>query len=528
MDPVTLGQGVQNAIDPTGSGSVTVANANVTAAAFAMGDPTFATPTSNPTIQNIIPNAQGALVVFQSSQNNGNVEDANQYLVEWSLSPTLGGGSDPTQFASVAGSKTFTASGDKGLWVLTDPSLTGSQPFYFQARSINTLDTNNPYPSGWCNYTSSGCSGTTGFTGVTIAAPTCSVNCTAVTSSVTIPAGITIKPGAPLYLGLLQFSNGTNGDPSGFYLTEIASPTSGANSFTVTVPNGSNYAILGILDENDNGGGAGSISNIKNKIQANLTISGGTQSVAGVSLPTSNSTATVATQYFSSSCLICSSTTTGYQLSFTVNQSDKQPVAVTLNSGPNVINNNGIVAVDMGICTNCGNPQFEYTVPLAGTPNVGDTYGFTVNYSDGTQDTGTTVTGAVTGWNSGSTVVGASDAPSALAPTNNGSNATPTFSWTDSSAATGSNFYYSFYLSNGGMCSGSCTIWQIPGNNSKSNGFASSINSIPWITSGNDVTGASGNLPSVTSLSPLNVYNWFVQVQDSIGNSAQTQVQYKP
>jgi hypothetical protein len=488
MDP--LGQGTQNAIDPSGAASVNVIAANVANAAVTMNDPAFATPTSNPTIQGIIPNPQGALIEFQSSDNSSNVEDANQYEVQWSLSPTLGGGSGGDQFFSIAGSHTFTASGNQGLWVLTNASLSSGQTYYFQARSFNTLDTANPHPSGWCNYTSSGCSGTTGFTPVTIATPACSGTCTAVTSSVTIPAAITIKPGAPLYLGLLQFSNGSgNGDPIGFYVTEIASPSNGANGFTVTVPSGPYYTVIGILDQNNSGGiGAGAITNVRNNVQANLTISGGTQSPAGITLPTSNSTATVSTQFSSNSCLICGSPSTGYQVTFTVNESDKLPVAVTLNSGPNVLNNNGTVALDIGICTNCGNPQFGYSVSLSGTPNVGDTYGFTVTYSDGSQDTGTTVAGAVTGWNSGSTVVGASDAATALAPNdNNSTSTTPTFTWTDSSNAMGANFYYSFDLFNN-TCSSSCEIWQVPGNNSKSNGFSNSITSIPWITSGNDVT----------------------------------------
>src|ERR1035438_10291346 len=155
-------------------------------------------------------------------------------------------------------------------------------------------------------------------------------------------------------------------------------------AFTITVPSGPYYAVAGILDQNDNGGfGAGSITNLRNKVPANLTISGSTQTVAGITLPTSNSTATVATQFSSNTCLTCGSPSTSYQLTFTVSGSDKQPVAVTLNSGPNVLNNNGTVALDMGICIDCGNPQFGYSVSLAGAPNVGDTYGFTVTYSDG-------------------------------------------------------------------------------------------------------------------------------------------------
>jgi hypothetical protein len=348
---------------------------------------------------------------------------------------------------------------------------------------------------------------------------------------VTIPAGITIKAGAPLYLGMLELS-GNGGDPIGFYLTEIASPSNGANGFTVTVPSGPYYTVAGILDQNNNGGfGAGTISNLQNKVQANLTISGSTQSVAGITLPTSNSTATVATQFYSNICMSCGSggtTTTAYQLTFTVSGSDKLPVAVTLNSGPNVMSNNGTVAVDMGVCTDCGNPEFEYSASVPGTPNVGDTYGFTVTYSDGSQDTGTTVAGAVTGWNGGITVAGASDAPTALAPNNlSSTSTTPAFTWTDSSSATGANFYYSFNLGYS-TCLGSCQIWQIPGNNSKSNGFSNSITSIPWITSGNDVTGASGNLPTVSALTVGTTYNWYVQVQDSLGNQASTQVQYQP
>jgi hypothetical protein len=160
---------------------------------------------------------------------------------------------------------------------------------------------------------------------------------------------------------------------------------------------------------------------------------------------------------------------------------------------------------------------------------VGDSYSFTVTYSDGSHDTGTTVSGTVTGWNGGGTVVGASDAPTALAPANNnGTNTTPTFTWTDSTNALGASFDYSFSLY--GPCAGDnyCEIWQIPGNNSKSNGFPYSITSIPWITSGNDVTGASNNLPSVPALTLSDTYIWQVQVQDSNGNQAQTQVQYQP
>ncbi len=69
--------------------------------------------------------------------------------------------------------------------------------------------------------------------------------------------------GAPLYLGLLQFSTASGGNPTGIYVTEIASPANGANDFTLTVPSGPYYAVMGILDQNNTGGfGAGAITNV--------------------------------------------------------------------------------------------------------------------------------------------------------------------------------------------------------------------------------------------------------------------------
>ncbi len=167
MDP--LGQGVANAIDPAGNVAVTV-DANVSNADVTMADPTFTTPTKNPTISTIIPNSQGVVIESSGSKNSNNVEDANQYLVQWSTSATLGGGTGGGQFLNIAGSHVFTANGEKGVWVLNNAvlagsgySLTSGATYYFQARSFNTLDTGDPHPTGWCNYTSSGCSGTSGF-----------------------------------------------------------------------------------------------------------------------------------------------------------------------------------------------------------------------------------------------------------------------------------------------------------------------------------------------------------------------------
>ena len=363
MDP--LGNATQNAIDPAGStssGSVSVTNAVVTSGAdVAMTDPTFATPYENPTIQGIVPNSQGVLIEFSPSQKNGNgIEDANQYVVQWSTSANLGGGTGGGQFACTAtggtcASHTFKANGDNGVWVLDNATLAGSgyslapgTTYYFQARSFNTLDTANPHPSGWCNYTKNGCSDTTpaDFTGVTVGTPACTGTCTTVSGTVTIPSGLTcptdksvhICSGAPLYLGLLQFSNSNSDGPSAIYALETASPVVGANSFSIKVPSGSNYAIFGILDQLNQGGfGAGAVTNVRQNVTGNLTISGSSQNVGNITLPATNSIATVSTQYSTYTCQGCGSTSSSYQLNFEVDESNRLPVAVTLTSGPNVL-----------------------------------------------------------------------------------------------------------------------------------------------------------------------------------------------
>jgi len=61
--------------------------------------------------------------------------------------------------------------------------------------------------------------------------------------------------------------------------------------------------------------------------------------------------------------------------------------------------------------------------------------------------------------------------------------------------------------------------WQIPSNNSNSNGFSSSITSITWDV---DPTN-SGDLPNVSALNGNSTYYWQMQTSDTNGDSAQVQ-----
>ena len=528
-------QGQLNVNDPlsTSSPAVTVTNANVTASTVTLASPTYAVPNANPSFA-VIPSTNGFLLFYTpptvSSANGNKEEDADEYTVQWAVANSgtdgdgnaycaLGGGNGG-QFGSVAGSHTFYAVGtNTTVWIL-DSSSTGytfnaGTGYCFQARAFNTLYTaGTDHPSGWYDYNTDGLGNPQP---VTVPTSLCSSGCTTIQGTITTGAAPAV--GAPLYVGLYQQAPNSNG-PSAIYAYEISSPANGANNYSITIPNGSNYYLFGILDQNNDGQvdvGDNTNLNSKSGSMNSITASGGTMTGVNLSLPTGNSTAVVQTQY--QTCT--SGCTYNYQLVMEVNAANKLPVNVELTVGPNVI-----YPVDMsqGACCGTGGPEFYYVANILGPPNVGDTFGYTVTYSDGSQDTGTTVSAAVTAFGTTGAVVGASDAPSNLETS--GSNPDePNFGWTDSANAMGSNYYYFFSLNQTTTpCpSNNCTIWQIPGENSNTNGFSSSITSLTW---GMDPTGG-GSTPA-GSLSGSDQYNWTIQVQDTNGNQAQTTVNYTP
>jgi hypothetical protein len=337
-----------------------------------------------------------------------------------------------------------------------------------------------------------------------------------VTGSVTIPSSVT--PTGPLYVGLYNQNNGS------IYGVRIASPSnSSPNTFSVSVPTDSNpdYFFFGILDQNNNGMiDGGDVTNTNNNGNSNGLAVPGNLTNQDITLPSANSTLGVTTQYQQNICPGCGGTSSSYSLSFDLRKGNKVPVSVTLISGLNVIN-----PVDLGACgNNCGNPQFQYYANIGSTtPSVGQSYTFSVQYSDGTTDPA--VTGAITG------VVAASQLPTNLAPQGTGGSTTPTFTWTYP-LVNPSQYIYQFYI----CCNGNNTVWQIPGNNSNSNGFTvaddtggifggtATTGSIPW---GSDPSG-SGSSPSLPNLTSGTNYNWQLEIQDSNGNQGQTSVNYQP
>ena len=492
----TLGNGAQNTSNPTGStANVTLSNANLTGQNITLSDNTpTSVPSSNPGIGAVTPTDLGAVISFQAvttSVNGNKVEAATSYDVQFSTSSTFATGT--TVNFKAAGTNVniwFLNNGTSGV---TGSPFVNGQIYYFEARSRNAVG----HTSGWTVF------GGGTPTGVTIGASTTG---NMITGSITLPAGTTITSGAPLYAGYYNQSSNTA------YAARIAAPIVGANAFTLYVPTDANqdYIFYGVLDQNNDGLiDAGDVTNVHANNSTGIAITGNLTNQT-LTLPSTNSVGTVGSQFYQ--VTTSSGTSTGYSLNLNVRESDKLPVAVTLTSGANAIN-----PLDIAVCTTCGTTQFQYSLSLNNVvPTVGQTYNFTVTYSDGT--TGT-VTGTVTAFGSTGAIVGSSDLATNLAPNGTSSiSTTPTFTWTYPLNA--SNYTYQFYLQDN---SGN-QLWQIPGNNSNSNGFPSTVTQIVWNT---DPTGG-GSTPTVGSLTLGTTYNWSIQVQDSNSNSAQTQTYYIP
>ena len=483
-----LGQGTFNATNPTATTAVTVSSANVTGIGITPIDPTLTAPTATPTINSISPMDSGVVINYQPITNSNKVESVSFYTIEWSTDST---------FTSPAPSSVVMPATGTGtdVWILNSNlrgvSFTNTTTYYFRVRG-EVAGGAGPW-TVWGGGTP---------TGVTVNPPPSGVGISSVTGAVTIPSDIT--PTGPLYVGFYDM-NTNNVYATMIPLVSLSNTT--PNTYTVNVPNGSNYVFFGILDQNNDGlVDADDVTNV-NSNAAPVVIPGGGGG-ENLTLPDVNSTATVTTQYYSDTSWngTAAVTSTGYNLNFNVKAGNKLPVAVQLVSESNA---NVISPVDLGnYCQGCGHPQFSYYASISSNvPNVGDTYTFMVTYSD--SPTPVSVVATVTG------VV-----PTAYAPSNmNASGNEPIYTWYDNNPP--SNYLYSFYVSD----SNGNTIWQIPSNNSNLSGFPSSITEINTPT---DPTGDTSNLPNPAVLTVGNVYNWSITAIDPNGNQAQTQVYYIP
>ena len=504
MDPSTLNEGSPNEADPTGSlTGVTVSNANLTGQTITLTDPTPTTPTATPKIKGISPADQGVVISYGrgSVTDNNGLEIYSSYTVQWSTTPTGFSSSNQATFKA-AGTNANVLILRTGNVNVTG-SLSNGTPYYFKFWGTNA---GGAGPA------------VTSTTTVTPNPPASGSGLNQVTGTINIPSTVTINSGAPLYLGLYDQNTNTA------YAAVIANPSNSVgNNFTVYVPsspgNVPNYILFGILDQNKDGViDTGDVTNVNQSGGSPIAITGAASEPA-VTLPAGNANAVVQAQYVSVTSSGSSNPTTSYSLNFNIRQGVKLPVAVTLTGGPSIMN-----PVDFSnYCQGCGSVQFQdYFNINSDTPSVGQSYTFTVKYSDGSSDT---QTATVTGWNGGSSIVGASNLVTNMLPSGStgpsaGTRTTPTFSWGYPSSVNSTDVF-SFGLYN---TSNNSNIWYIPGNNSNLNGLPTSLTSISWGVDPSDST----NVPSVSSLTTGTTYDWYISVTDSNGNQAWNWMYYVP
>jgi hypothetical protein len=468
----TLGYGVQNAADPSGSTPVTVTSSTLSGVSVTLNDPGPVTLTSAPTWDvnlGVGAFSGGAMVYFDSILNSNGAQMPTSYILEYSTDSTFNTG---------VSSKSFPAAHADHHWIVT--GLTNGATYYFRAAGV-VGSGSSAVIGPWSPASPTG--------GLTIGAPT---------GPNTIQGTVTFSGTAtgPLYVGLIDVGLGNNN----IFAQAIQNPVS-PQAYSVQVPSGSEFVFFGIIDQNNDGwNGPGDISNFGGNGPPPVYVNGSMSGV-NLTLPSSNSVVVLDTENRSEADE--NYTGGGYNLLTVVSAAGKLPVAAELLSGPNVI-----APEDLAVCGTCSLQDRFYSVFTPGSaPTVGDPYKLQVTYSDGSSET---LKLAV----SGVVPLLTNLAPSGIG----GTSTTPTFTWTD--PANASNYDYQFVLYNQNYN----VLWVVPKNFTGLSGFPSSITSIPW---GSDPTGAN-NPPSVSSLTSGEVYYWQVGATDVYGNWSQTFVDYVP
>jgi hypothetical protein len=489
----SLGYGVQNASNPTGSTSnVVVTSSGVSGASVTLSDPAPYTLTTSPTWDSSRGTGAfsgGAFVSFDTIRNSNGIEIPTSYTLEYSTDSTFNTGVASKSFpaTSAVSPSSWQQNGNTEAhsfnpWVVT--GLANGATYYFRAAGV----------------VGSGGSAVTGpwsapSSGIAIGAPS---GANAVSGTVTFSQ----TASEPLYVGIYDQNTGNA------YVDVIASPVS-PQAYSVNVPTGSSYFFFAFLDQDNDGLiDAGDIANTNgyNMTISTAAISGAT--TRNLTLPSTNSWAAMLTEN-DQSLSYTGSSSQSYALNLMVSSVNKLPVAVALLSGADVL-----APVDIAACPGCGySPNSRFwangiQLNSAVAPTVGAAYGVQVTYSDGTSETlSPQVTNVVP------------SLASNLSPAGGQSviNATPTFTWTD--PANAGSYLYQLWIADERNWN---TTWSIPNVFSPANGFNSSITSIPW---GVDPTDPN-NPPTVSGLTNGDVYFWELVAYDAYGNRGQASVNY--
>jgi hypothetical protein len=343
------------------------------------------------------------LVTFDPIVNSNSVEIPASYTLQYSTDST---------FQTGVSSKNFPAIGSDQPWIVT--GLTNNQKYYFRAAGV--VGSGSSAVTG--TYSAAFPAG-----GMVIGAPSGSL----VSGKVTFAGTAT----GPLYVGFYDQVTGST------YATVVGSqaapPTSPA-SYSINVPNGSNYFLFGIIDQNNLGvmNVPGEISNTNAQGAAAVVITGATNNEDLDLTPYSANSIAIARTQHSVRTDQSGNPSINYSINFRLNGLYKLPVAVQLHTGPSP---GAIIPADYATGAFNGNiDEFDFTPSLNGAiPNSTQSYTLQVTYSDNTAETLTVP------------IVGVVDAfATGLSPTGTGVSVEPTFTWTYPASA--SSYFYQFRL----------------------------------------------------------------------------------
>jgi hypothetical protein len=451
--------GTLHAYDPSGgtAADLTLVNTDITFPQFDIATSTAAAPVFDPSAKvNVAATSGGVLVQWDTPKaqlpgGGPNAESATSYTIFWGTSPNPGNGS------TALGNKPVTATENNNVVI---NGLTNGQSLHFTVKAIN----------------SAGSAAISTSTPITINAPTG----LATVSGNIYTTGIT-KPNGSLYVAL--------SGSTGFY---IARPTTGvvANPqpwSMAGIPPGT-YTVYAVLDMNGDGVvGNGDIQNGNGNAAPTITIVGTTAVTApSITLTNANAQPAVTTSHFSNGNY------DNYSLELRVRGAIKRPVAVAV-SGPGLSS-----TTDLGVSLN--NEGFQYWLNLSTPPVVGDSYPFTITYSDASTETITATVSAVLGQNF---------TPTFIYPANSTGpdSVSPLLSWRTPQWLPG---YYNYRVQVNGNSPSGGQIWSP---SDRGNNLPLSQLSIPFNSDGS---------ANPSALSTGTNYNWNVSLTDGYGNQAQS------
>ena len=329
-----FGEAVASANDPRAAREVAVAGADLAGQDVALKDPAPVSFTSGPGRLIVSPMASGAVAYYRSITALG-VEQAQNYIIEWSTSP---------DFNPIAGFSSQPAQASNLVVLGSEANLTDGTVAYFRVRG----EAGGIY-SGYTNAPGS----------ITIGARTGGF-------TVSGTVNFTGRASGPLYVGLLDQTSGQ------IYLANIQAPGNSQPFKIYGVPAGGDYVLLGFVDQDRNGWL--SAGDLRGQPISNVTVAG---NLSGQDLDffQGNGAAQLTTLHSQ-----VDGAGDQYQLDFHLSGNNKVVTSATLLAGPNLM-----APVDL-VSPSEGTDIISGVDVLGNRPQVGDSYQVQRNSSDGTSE----------------------------------------------------------------------------------------------------------------------------------------------